>query len=879
MNLHRLEITGIGPFPETETVDFDSLSETGVYLLTGRTGSGKTTVLDAVSYAIFGKVPRQTDGDDVVSHHRRLETTPKVVLEATIGRERVRVTRSPKHERPAKKGSGTATEGQSLLVERHTNGEWSAVTGRWTEGDEWLRERIGMTAPQFNQVVMLPQGEFSKFLDSSANDRRALLQRLFPDTDLEWLESWLKKEAERARGLRDEKLQEIADRFQRVRPIARELAADDVEDPLPDPADPDPAILWIDETRKRLTTIATEREQARLAAHDAWEAAATELQGRRDRARLIGKRKAADTKLAELNRRSAWRDETGKKVEAARNAAPVKALAATAAARSRRKAEAAAELDRVKPIVGAGRLTADIPEAEYEEFRQKFRDEAARISEFIANELPKRARLDASIETLEGELATLASTGPESEIGRAGQLVEAKARQAVEAGRECVRVRDARTRGMALALAADLEEGDPCPVCGSLEHPAPPEGSVEVPSEEDERIAEAARAEAVRAEADARRQLAETESRIESARATVRAKLAAAGKELATLNARAAELAGDATEVEDRRDEVETAAGHLDRFLKVAELFRSAESDARTAAREVAEEATARGFDSVELALAAALDPAALKDLERQLSGFDRELSIVENDLAGELAAVDPEETVDLTGAETLEKETSEIRDALTATASQAAKELRTFRTETDQIPALYRELIPLAEAARRAGGLERVTTGRNDRQMRLSIFVLATRLRQVIDAANTHLATMTDQRYTLVYSSDLAGHGAASGLGIDVLDSYTSEVRPTGTLSGGEKFCAALSLALGLAEVVQVEASGKSLDTLFIDEGFGTLDAKSLDQVMTVIDSLREGGRSVGLVSHVEEMRDRITAQIRVTGGRDGSTLRVTTG
>jgi exonuclease SbcC len=134
----------------------------------------------------------------------------------------------------------------------------------------------------------------------------------------------------------------------------------------------------------------------------------------------------------------------------------------------------------------------------------------------------------------------------------------------------------------------------------------------------------------------------------------------------------------------------------------------------------------------------------------------------------------------------------------------------------------------------------------------------------------------MSSGRYELVYSGDVAAHGAASGLGIRVFDSHTSGTRSTGTFSGGESFYASLSLALGLAEVVQQESGGKPLETLFIDEGFGTLDARTLDQVMDVIDDLREGGRTVGLVSHVDELRNRVTARIEVHPTKSGSTIEV---
>jgi exonuclease SbcC len=160
--------------------------------------------------------------------------------------------------------------------------------------------------------------------------------------------------------------------------------------------------------------------------------------------------------------------------------------------------------------------------------------------------------------------------------------------------------------------------------------------------------------------------------------------------------------------------------------------------------------------------------------------------------------------------------------------------------------------------------------------QMRLSAYVLATRLDQVLDAANERLAQMRDQRYLLERTGKAARRNAQAGLGLQVLDSWTGEVRDPATLSGGETFVVSLSPAQGLADVVSQEAGGAEIDTLFVDEGFGSLDADTLDDVMDTLDSLRDGGRVVGVVSHVAEMRDRIPTQLVVTKARSGSTLRL---
>ncbi len=162
---------------------------------------------------------------------------------------------------------------------------------------------------------------------------------------------------------------------------------------------------------------------------------------------------------------------------------------------------------------------------------------------------------------------------------------------------------------------------------------------------------------------------------------------------------------------------------------------------------------------------------------------------------------------------------------------------------------------------------------------MRLTSFVLAARLEKVAALANERLAVMGGGRYLLEHSDDRAARGARSGLGLRVLDQWTGRARDTASLSGGESFMASLALALGLADAVREEAGGLDLGTLFIDEGFGSLDDDSLEQVLTVLDGLREGGRAVGVVSHVADLRARIPHQVVVTKGADGSGATVRAG
>jgi len=185
-------------------------------------------------------------------------------------------------------------------------------------------------------------------------------------------------------------------------------------------------------------------------------------------------------------------------------------------------------------------------------------------------------------------------------------------------------------------------------------------------------------------------------------------------------------------------------------------------------------------------------------------------------------------------------------------------------------------ECAPLLEASLDATALASLAAGggANLKKMRLRSYVLAARLEQVAAAATSRLRQMSSGRYGFVHSDDLRGGNRRSGLSVDILDSHTGTQRPTKTLSGGESYMASLALALGLADVVTAESGGIELDTLFVDEGFGSLDPDSLDAVMTVLDELRQGGRVVGIVSHVEELRTRIPMQLQIQTSSNGSTM-----
>jgi exonuclease SbcC len=497
---------------------------------------------------------------------------------------------------------------------------------------------------------------------------------------------------------------------------------------------------------------------------------------------------------------------------------------------------------------------------------------------------------------------------------------------------------------MAAELAGALDDGTPCQVCGSVDHPRLATPGDDAVTDADQLAAETVLAERV-AELEATEAvLSRQQSRADSLAAT------AAGLTTAGATAVVDELSAaldDAAAARRRQAvveaeivglrELEAALGHRRSAAaeRLAGLRQSVASRERLVAEVSAELADALGGDGgrpvhavlddlttvlglvVEVQRAAD-DLAGATERADTAAGHADEaaaehgfagpadvaaarLGVRERDrLVAELAARTDVEAraqavLDDPAFDTLDDEPpvdpaplALAVGAAEATAAHAARDLalledraRALRTQRGRLVAALEEWAPLRDASLRVESMSRLVRGMgsdNQLQMRLSAYVLATRLDQVVAAANERLGHLRDQRYLLQRTGRAERRGSQAGLGLEVVDQWTGDVRSPATLSGGETFVVSLSLALGLADVVTQEAGGTEVETLFVDEGFGTLDADTLDDVMDRLDGLRAGGRTVGVVSHVTELRSRIPTQVHVEKTRTGSVVTVRT-
>ncbi|MGW2652488.1 AAA family ATPase [Streptomyces sp. NPDC001478] len=1049
MRLHRLTVTAFGPFGGTQEIDFDALSSAGLFLLHGPTGAGKTSVLDAVCYALYGAVPgtRQSPGTTLRSDHAPADLPTEVRLDLTVAGRRLEITRRPAQPRPKKRGGGHTTEkAQSWLRAHDAERGWQALSRSHQEIGEEITQLIGMSRDQFCQVVLLPQGDFARFLRADAEARGRLLGRLFDTRRFAAVEerlAELRRTAEQQVRTGDERILALAQRLaQAAGPAGRECPMPQVQPGEPGLAD---AVLgWaatarsaarerLDLARAHLTAAEQRHTTARTALDEARELAAlqdrhAETRRRADaseagrprhdeaRARLDRARKADLVAPALELREEA--DRAHRRASAARDRARgllpgslADAGADQLAGLERRLREELGGLDAARR---AERRSAEIDDeraaldrqarvdddllresenwlADWESARAALyarieeAQEAATRAELLAGRLdPARRRLDAARHR--DALAT--------ETAEAERRLGAAREHALAAREEWLGLRERRLRDIAAELARHLVDGEACTVCGSADHPRPAragDGHVDQAAED---AAEAAHRRAEQWRTDAEHALSVVRERYAAARAKARegaepehpaadgpapdapaqraggAETTADGttdghdpevpaqsgqraatspaappdptvEELAALvdtltrehaqahrtaaGTHAAREALAAAEREqarraDERRQVErraaartsrregldreqaslaevlaqargasgTVAEHAALLQRRVELLADAAATAReeesAAARlkeaddRLADAAFRAGFDTPRAAADTLLDDAAQRALQHRIDAWQAEAAAVADRLAEtRTRAAAEREPADPDTAHRAYATTERLlREASTALASA-----RERCAELDRLSALteheVRRLGPVREEYERVARLAGLTAGTsadNERKMRLESYVLAARLEQVAAAATARLQRMSSGRYQLVHSDARTG-GRRAGLGLHVIDAWTGRERDTATLSGGETFFASLALALGLADVVTDEAGGVRLDTLFIDEGFGSLDEQTLDEVLDVLDSLRERDRSVGIVSHVADLRRRIPAQLEVVKERNGSAVR----
>ena len=899
MRIRWLEFVGFGPYRDRQVIDFDQLGESGLYLINGPTGAGKSTIIDAICYALYGRLA----GDDADASRMRSDfcapnESTQVVAIFQVAAGTFRVERSPEYTRPKLRGGGdTKSHATCKLFRIGENGVEKEVAHQVASANSELREILGLTRDQFVQTVVLPQGQFATFLTADTKDRVDLLKKIFA-TDIYERIALILKEQQKQAGVEQAGITHDLQRS--VNALVTELSQDGhveadlnqwVTDSLDDQlltalAGYGPALQSSSARLLKAARVASEQAEAadgnRILAHR--EATARNANIAAGEKLLSSTVDMEAKKTAVLTHRqvassvgvvidddpdvSVWRSRVG---VVATSIGQLRALLDDERALEHWPMERAqAEKDMaalVDDVDGLRALKQQLPTLiEQREFDVASRPTAGehmslqqRLDQLSADErrLVDFAALSATEIALRAEV---------SQATRAAEIAAATADHISRMFRESA----------AGSLAQDLIDGQPCGVCGSSVHPNPAVSTGEAISlDEVERLNLAS--------STRHQELGTAQTRLQNTVAKIAEIQVSALPQLNELTAQRRDLE-DSQEALDRR---ESTAEQADLALvdlrqnSEALSAKIAEANTQIAKAQTALSTRATHMEVIRVKVEAALHSSASIEARIQVTG---EFHVALEALAVSLDALNLATTAaefcgaalsafpareqfgDVAAAEEDWVRLSAAKDEAAEQARAATERLRRYTDGLENIRQLLEQRVQLVAGNSELAHLAETFNSGRGTDVGLHIYVLRALFEEVMLLANERLKDLLNGRYQLVVADESAADmRSLHGLGVAVSDALTDKPRPAGSLSGGETFCVSLALALGLSDAVRRNAGGIEIRSLFVDEGFGTLDNDQLDEVMNMLNQLSGAGRQVGLISHVESMKETIGERIEV--------------
>lgn len=910
MKPEKLVMSAFGPYAARTEIDFTLLGERGLYLICGDTGAGKTTVFDAIVFALYGEASGSSREPNMFRSKYADDTTPTFVeLEFTYRGKRYKILRNPEYKRRKTRGDG--------VTEEKPNAELTMPDGKVIykvkDVNRAVVEILGIDREQFTQIAMLAQGDFARLLLAPTEDRKKIFQKIFQTRRYQRLQEELKAAAAELKSsydllslsvnqyLRGIACEEDSPHYQAAQSAMRgELPSEEVKNLIG-------ALICADEREetalngtleaceKRLTEVnlllagnarrkeleeQSEKLEKQIAEWQVWfTECKARLDGHADDENII---KKLTGEIAAINALIPRYDELDKKFE---DTAKARARAEQLKSALSRAAEETAEVKKRAEQLEAERES--LANAELETVK----DEA----EF--------KRLKTQSDELKGLLSDTEKLGEEYRQFVAARSEYERAKQKAQNARS---VYEEKNRlfldEQAGVIAAELKEGEPCPVCGSMHHPSPAKRAEHAPSaaelddfkrvyeqaaEEERRLSERsgrlkgayeARAEHIKSgaaryvEISAEAKLKDVKEALVGAYSGVNDGLNALNKRLddkKRLLLRADKIKAEIAANADRAEKLNAAANNAQsEFTSAWNAYEQYKCDAKKLRANLE-------FDGRESA------KAQIKSLEEQREKVESGLKTCRDEFAESDKRLAELRVQMRQCEEQLSKEKPTDGAALTAekqTLEEEKSRLLERRRELDyRLQANKKCLADVTKAYGEIGGTEgryrwvKVLsdtangTLSGKEKIMLETFVQAAYFDRVIVRANRRLLVMTNNQYELVRRGEAENNRSQSGLELDVIDHYNGTSRSVKTLSGGESFKASLALSLGLSEEIQSSAGGIKLDTMFVDEGFGSLDGASLSQAIRALGDLSEGNRLVGIISHVAELKEKIERQIVV--------------
>lgn len=942
----KLIMSAFGPYAGSTEVDFTSLGERGLYLITGDTGAGKTTIFDAITFALYGEASGEIREASMLRSNYADEKTPTFVeLSFVLGGKEYRVRRNPEYNRPKARGEGFTLQKSDAEL---TLPDGKIIT-RQKDVNQQIVEILGIDRSQFTRIAMIAQGDFRKLLFASTEERKKIFQKLFHthlyqslQEELKRISAQMRKEFEKASASLDQYAEGILcgeedplfDMVLQARehqiPVAKiaELLkqlidSDRMSESGLERQEKDLSEK-ISSSDKTLTVAAEQKKQkASLAS------AKAQQQHEIDRASVcqeaLKKAKLQQPKIEELTQKAA--DLKAQILEYER----LDELISEVTEVSRKTSDNQRDLKYKSEKLESLQITLQAQKQELGSLQDAGEQEAKMTAQ--------RDKMQQRVEDLDGlqmELAHLHQI--DKKLSRAQQEYRAIQKTAEKSQASYDHMRKAYLDEQAGILAQDLIDGQACPVCGATHHPHPANISTEAPTKEQLEQAEELADQSAKKAGDASRKAGELRGRLE-------------GQEQLVMKM-ASELLGDGcydsmdTGLAVGNDFKEIAgsgicaASDFSNFSNIQEMLEARQQETKAALEALQEELkeTAKrrkrrdelGLQIPETETKIGQTEAALQELKAAGASLTARQEAAEKQrdvLQEKLAYPDKSEAEaairnlvkeqkaladDIAGAEEACHESEKTLAALEATIAEAQRQLAEhddvdFESEEKRRKSLADEMqvissrrqeiharvaanqTTLEKIQERQAQMEEVETRwrwikaladtaggtlAGKEKIMLETYVQMAYFDRIIARANVRFLVMSGGQYELKRRREAENNRSQSGLELDVVDHYNGSQRSVKTLSGGESFKASLSLALGLSDEIQASAGGIRLDTMFVDEGFGSLDEESLQQAMESLAGLADGNRLVGIISHVPELKQRIEKQILVRKDRSGGSF-----
>lgn len=874
----QLVLSAFGPYVERTVIDFSALGEEGLFLIAGDTGAGKTTIFDAISFALYGEASGGKEKRKSKSFHSDYvsdQTETYVELTFRHRGETWWIRRNLEYQRPAKKKKdGMETTTRQAADAQMRNEDTGEEILRMDDVNRRVRELLGLTQDQFTQTVMIAQGDFLKILTASSDDRKKLFRDLFHTNLYVDLQSRL-QEKNRACADEQKALEQVI------------LSAEGKIDPEAEFAEREILLSYcgqIQHTDALCALLARLIEQEKAAQEQA-------RAQKKEAADQIGALIAAVTEGERVNRDFAdW--ESKKARLAALTAGQGEIDAQRAALAAARRAQ---QLETDEALMRRTRRDMDAQRAAL--------SEAQAALEQAEKALPEAETRMKEAESRGGEIHALLAQAKQMEdcLPVLGEVERLKAALDTQK-RELQRLTEASSRAQvaytaaqnsyylsqAGLLARELKAGQPCPVCGSTAHPCPAQITPETVTRQALEQAAQRRETAEKAQSDAATRLAANRAALDEREDRLRALKIGADETRQRLAARIDAAHQAAAERQRAIDAARSAYQALDKRKTAAQSAVDAaqkqlaalEKDLRAQTEAFEQKRTAHGFEDEASYRLAKRTNADIERLDREIRNYDEQKRTLaaqthelEDKLSGrqrtDLAALQNRRAAALDRQAKAENAEKAMVRKLTLHES-AEREIRQANAAIQKKRGKWQIIQELYTCC--AG----IAAGNPRAKLTFEAYVQQYYFRFVVAAANKRLTRLTDGMFTLRVMREAANRVSQSGLDLEVLDRSTGQARDVSTLSGGESFLASLALALGLSDAVQSQSGQIRMDAMFIDEGFGSLDENALRSSIDVLLELADGKRLIGIISHVQELEERIDKQIVVTKTPNGSTVRM---